>query len=110
MAPITDDMVGTLRDTIHKLESRVQQLEAKLLDPESASQSSSSRADSVRMILMGPPGAGMCMKEELGTGLVLMSVPGKGTQAPKIKEKYCACHLVRYESPPRHSTLYLTQH
>ncbi|KAI9197198.1 adenylate kinase-domain-containing protein [Polychytrium aggregatum] len=29
----------------------------------------------LRMVLMGPPGA------------------GKGTQAPKIKETYCACHL-----------------
>ncbi|ORX92381.1 adenylate kinase [Basidiobolus meristosporus CBS 931.73] len=29
----------------------------------------------IRMILMGPPGA------------------GKGTQSPKIKEKYCVCHL-----------------
>ncbi|KAK9728492.1 adenylate kinase [Basidiobolus ranarum] len=29
----------------------------------------------IRMILMGPPGA------------------GKGTQSPKIKEKFCVCHL-----------------
>ncbi|KAH8919618.1 adenylate kinase [Atractiella rhizophila] len=29
----------------------------------------------LRLVLMGPPGA------------------GKGTQAPKIKEKYCVCHL-----------------
>jgi len=108
MAPITDDMVGTLRDTIHKLESRVQQLEAKLLDPGSSSQSSSSRTDSVRMILMGPPGAGMCMTKNPGTFLMLMILLGKGTQAPKIKEKYCACHLVRFEPLPRHSTLYLS--
>ncbi len=106
MAPITDDMVGTLRDTIHKLESRVQQLEAKLLDPGSSSQSASSRTDSVRMILMGPPGAGMCMEDNSGTVLVLMILPGKGTQAPKIKEKYCACHLVRFEPLPRHSAFY----
>ncbi|KAJ1965680.1 adenylate kinase, partial [Dimargaris xerosporica] len=31
--------------------------------------------DGLRMVLMGPPGA------------------GKGTQAPKIKEKFCVCHL-----------------
>ena len=29
----------------------------------------------LRMVIMGPPGA------------------GKGTQAPKIKEKFCICHL-----------------
>ncbi len=29
----------------------------------------------LRMVIMGPPGA------------------GKGTQAPKIKEEYCVCHL-----------------
>lgn len=73
MAPITDDTVEALRDTIRKLDSRVHQLEAKM-SGEDGSQSKSNLA-SVRMILMGPPGA------------------GKGTQAPKIQEKYCACHL-----------------
>ncbi|KAL9586591.1 MAG: hypothetical protein Q9212_000786 [Teloschistes hypoglaucus] len=76
MAPIKDDTVDSLRDLVHKLESRVQQLEAKL---ESSGGGSAQRAKtggpSIRMILMGPPGA------------------GKGTQAPKIKDKYCACHL-----------------
>lgn len=31
--------------------------------------------DQLRMVIMGPPGA------------------GKGTQAPAIKEKFCVCHL-----------------
>lgn len=77
MAPITDDTVEALRDTIHRLESRVQQLEAKLGHSDGSAPAGSSKKplQSVRMILMGPPGA------------------GKGTQAPKIQDKYCACHL-----------------
>lgn len=59
MAPIKDDTVDSLRDLVHKLESRVQQLEAKL---ESSVGGSAQRAKtdgpSIRMILMGPPGAG----------------------------------------------------
>ncbi|KAL8869366.1 MAG: hypothetical protein Q9174_004326 [Haloplaca sp. 1 TL-2023] len=76
MAPIKDETVDGLRDLVQKLESRVQQLEARLEGSGSGS-APSLRSDgpSIRMILMGPPGA------------------GKGTQAPKIKEKYCACHL-----------------
>ena len=56
MAPITDNTVETLRDTIRKLETRVHQLEAKMGGSD-GSQSRGSLA-SVRMILMGPPGAG----------------------------------------------------
>ena len=60
MAPIKDETVEALRDTIHQLESRVQQLEAKLgsSSGNATSRGPRSISDSVRMILMGPPGAG----------------------------------------------------
>ncbi|KAL2825427.1 adenylate kinase-domain-containing protein [Aspergillus cavernicola] len=72
MAPITDDVTAGLKSTIAKLETRIEDLENKLLGNESKPKSV---AEQMRLILMGPPGA------------------GKGTQAPKIKEKYCVCHL-----------------
>lgn len=72
MAPITDHVVDDLKGIISKLESRVAELEAKLSGDGSKSPSS---GGAMRMILMGPPGA------------------GKGTQAPRIKDKYCICHL-----------------
>ncbi|KAL9614120.1 MAG: hypothetical protein Q9167_001405 [Letrouitia subvulpina] len=76
MAPIKDETVDSLRDLVHKLQSRVEQLEAKLDGPAGGpAQQTKNNGLSVRMILMGPPGA------------------GKGTQAPKIRDKYCACHL-----------------
>lgn len=37
--------------------------------------SNSNQKPELRMVLMGPPGA------------------GKGTQAPKIKKEFCVCHL-----------------
>ena len=60
MAPIKDETVDALRDLINKLESRVEQLEAKLHSAggEAPSRKSKSSAASIRMILMGPPGAG----------------------------------------------------
>ncbi|KAI4208940.1 MAG: hypothetical protein LQ351_008076 [Letrouitia transgressa] len=76
MAPIKDETVDSLRDLVHKLQSRVEQLEARLDGSAgSSAQQAKNNRPSVRMILMGPPGA------------------GKGTQAPKIRDKYCACHL-----------------
>ncbi|KAL4815937.1 adenylate kinase [Aspergillus spinulosporus] len=72
MAPITDDVVAGLKSTISQLEARIEDLESRLAGGESKPKSV---AEHMRIILMGPPGA------------------GKGTQAPKIKEKYCVCHL-----------------
>ncbi|KAL2809534.1 adenylate kinase-domain-containing protein [Aspergillus granulosus] len=72
MAPITDDTIAGLKSTIGQLEARIGDLESRLLGNESKPKSVS---EQMRLILMGPPGA------------------GKGTQAPKIKEKYCVCHL-----------------
>ena len=59
MAPIKDETVDNLRDLVHKLESRVQQLEARLEGSSGGSpQQMNSDGPSIRMILMGPPGAG----------------------------------------------------
>ncbi|KAI9695533.1 MAG: adenylate kinase [Bogoriella megaspora] len=71
MAPITEEVAQQLLDTVNRLEKRLQQVEAKLEGKEGGSAPS----EQMRLVLMGPPGA------------------GKGTQAPWIKEKYGCCHL-----------------
>lgn len=70
MAPTDQSLVDTLKDTIEKLEARVQTLESRL-----KGKAEELTGHDMRMILIGPPGA------------------GKGTQAPKIKERYSCCHL-----------------
>ena len=57
MPPIGDDTVQTLQDLVNKLESRVKQLEDKLTHAQAGTKHVPE--EGVRMILMGPPGAGV---------------------------------------------------
>ncbi|KAK4111135.1 adenylate kinase [Canariomyces notabilis] len=65
-----DDEVKRLQGIISDIESRVKALENRQLGG-----GQKKTVEEIRMILIGPPGA------------------GKGTQAPKIKEKFNCCHL-----------------
>lgn len=56
MAPTDSSVVDELKSTIDKLQAKVQDLESRLHG--GASPSGSSNSDGMRMILMGPPGAG----------------------------------------------------
>jgi len=60
MAPITDDIVHGLKSLVEKLEARVDELEAKLQGGNGSSSGSSATttATGMRMVIMGPPGAG----------------------------------------------------
>lgn len=55
MAPTDSSVVDELKNTIDKLQAKVQDLESRL---SGSSSSGSSSSDGMRMILMGPPGAG----------------------------------------------------
>ena len=58
MAPITEDTVEALRDTIHKLESRVRDLEGRLGNGSDGAIKNVGPVEAMRMVIMGPPGAG----------------------------------------------------
>ncbi|KOS23099.1 Adenylate kinase [Escovopsis weberi] len=64
-----EDELKQLKDVISNLDSRIKQLEQRTTGAAPAT------VEDIRMILIGPPGA------------------GKGTQAPKIKERFSCCHL-----------------
>lgn len=59
MAPIKDETEDGLRDLVRKLELRVEQLEAKLEQSTGSPRRAKGPSSSIRMILIGPPGAGM---------------------------------------------------
>ena len=73
MAPITDDTVGALRDTIHKLESRVRDLEDRLSGSDDGNIKTVGPVEAMRMVIMGPPGAGRhcCVILAAHRGLIL---------------------------------------
>ena len=63
MAPITQELVDGLKDTITKLETRVAELENRLAN-DSESFKSRTKSQNMRIILMGPPGAGLSYRSE----------------------------------------------
>ncbi|KAF8528178.1 adenylate kinase-domain-containing protein [Hysterangium stoloniferum] len=65
------DQLDYLKDLVRQLNDKISSLEARA----KGAIPSRKPVEELRMILIGPPGA------------------GKGTQAPKIKEKFCVCHL-----------------
>lgn len=56
MAPIGDDAVKSLQDLVNKLESRVKELEDRIQHASGGTKHTA--VEGIRMILMGPPGAG----------------------------------------------------
>ena len=59
MAPTPDELIDTLKGTVDKLETRVAELESRLRGGKDApSSGTGSSSGGLRMILIGPPGAG----------------------------------------------------
>ncbi|ROW04380.1 hypothetical protein VSDG_01197 [Cytospora chrysosperma] len=67
--------MGIIEDEVKGLNAKLEGLEARIKSLETRQFGSPITTEQIRMILIGPPGA------------------GKGTQAPKIKEKFSCCHL-----------------
>ncbi|KAL7282976.1 adenylate kinase [Trametes coccinea BRFM310] len=65
------DELEYLKSLVSQLNEKIQTLEAKAKD----AVSSKTPAQQLRTILIGPPGA------------------GKGTQAPRIRDEFCVCHI-----------------
>lgn len=57
MAPIGDELAQKLVDSIDRLESRIKRLEDDIRHTKNDTQPKGD--EGVRMVLMGPPGAGM---------------------------------------------------
>jgi len=75
MAPTTpEEELKYLKSLVDDLNAKIKQLEAKAKGALTG-KASPTPAEQLRMILIGPPGA------------------GKGTQAPKIRDQFCVCHL-----------------
>lgn len=53
MAPITDEVVQDLKNLVTRLEARVHELESKI-----AGKPADASSQGMRMVIMGPPGAG----------------------------------------------------
>jgi adenylate kinase len=81
MPSIANSEVDQLKGTVSKLEARIAELEAKL----SGDGSSSSTAQSMRMVLMGPPGAGKSLASFVKLGDPLTRLQAKEPRLPRLR-------------------------
>jgi len=73
MAPTGE--IDYLKELVSKLNEKIKALESEVVEKVKKVEPTPTPAQQLRMILVGPPGA------------------GKGTVAPNIKDKFCVCHL-----------------
>jgi adenylate kinase len=89
--------MGYLEDEVKRLQTVLGNVEGRLkkLEERQFGGTSGKTAEEIRMILIGPPGAGkLVTATRLRLRPRINRLAGKGTQAPKIKEKFSCCHLV----------------
>lgn len=87
MAPITDDVSQGLHDLVSKLESRIQLLEDKLHQATGGAPKPSSDGKEIRMILMGPPGAGAYSEFSLFAVLRLLGPPANAPLQARVRRR-----------------------
>ena len=86
------DELEYLKSLVSQLNEKIASLEAKA----KAAAASKTPAQHLRSILVGPPGAGASLPQlALSTlhGALTTWLAGKGTQAPRIRDEFCVCHL-----------------
>ncbi len=85
-----EDELVYLKSLVSQLNDKIKALEEKAKTAAKAK----TPAQQLRTILVGPPGAGMSSENALFAKKCCLICPvGKGTQAPRIKEEFCVCHL-----------------
>jgi adenylate kinase len=77
-----------LKSLVAQLNAKIQVLEKRTKGERSGEKSP---LQQLRTILIGPPGAGKSDVSVIGNAFILF--PGKGTQAPRVRDEFCICHL-----------------
>lgn len=81
-----------LKTLVTQLNQKIATLEGKAKDAVTSAVSKKSPVEQLRTILVGPPGAGEFFFLAVFHAR-LNKCLGKGTQAPKIAQDFCVCHL-----------------
>jgi hypothetical protein len=90
MAPIGDDVAQKILDSIQDLQSRIKKLEDGI--QHKAGGGPPPATEGIRMILMGPPGAGMSMFLSFQESIRLIRI--KQAREPKLRRSRRDFHAV----------------